>query len=38
MLPRTTALEHPRIAGVWEVIDFIVTTDPVVSAHVYGAP
>ena len=33
LLARPDALRDPRIADVWEVIDFIVTTDPEVSAH-----
>ena len=38
LLPRGAALADPRMAEVWQVIDFIVTADPVVSAHVYGTP
>jgi hypothetical protein len=38
LLARSDALQDGRIADVWEVVDFIVTTDPVVSAHVYESP
>jgi hypothetical protein len=37
LLARPDALRHPRIADVWEIVDFIVTTDPVVSARIYGS-
>jgi hypothetical protein len=34
LLTRDEALDHPRLADVWEVVDFIVTADPVVGAYV----
>jgi hypothetical protein len=36
MLSRSEALRDPRLPDVWAVVDFIVTSDPVVGAHVYG--
>jgi hypothetical protein len=42
MLSRSDALLDPRLPQVWEVVDFVVTTDPVLGAHVRasasGAP
>lgn len=35
-LSRTEALAHPRLGEFWEVIDFVVATDPLVHQHHYG--
>jgi len=29
-------LRDPRLAAVWEVVDFIVTSDPVLNARFHG--
>jgi hypothetical protein len=35
-LSRDEALAHPRIDEFWEIVDYVLLTDPVVHAHVYG--
>jgi hypothetical protein len=35
-LSRTEALEHERLAQVWELVDFVLTTDPTISDYIYG--
>jgi hypothetical protein len=35
-LSRADALAHPRIADFWQVVDFVVETDPLVHPHHYG--
>ncbi|MGH3163178.1 MAG: hypothetical protein ACRDPF_24970 [Streptosporangiaceae bacterium] len=35
-LSRDEALAHPRIDEVWEIVDYVLLTHPVVHAHVYG--
>ncbi|GII34964.1 hypothetical protein [Planotetraspora mira] len=35
-LTRAEALAHPKLSEFWEVIDFVVATDPLVHQHHYG--
>lgn len=35
-LSRDEALEHPRIADFWHVVDFLLEHEPAVTHHVYG--
>jgi hypothetical protein len=35
-LSRDEALAHPRIDEFWEIVDYVLLTEPVVHAHVYG--
>lgn len=35
-LTRDEALTHPRLPDFWEVVDHILTRDPLVREHVYG--
>ena len=35
-LSRAAALDHPRLAEFWEVVDFLLVADPVIHHHVYG--
>ena len=35
-LSRDEALAHPRIDEFWEIVDYVLLTDPAVHAHVYG--
>lgn len=35
-LTRDEALVHPRLSDFWEVVDFVLVSDPVVHHHVYG--
>lgn len=35
-LTRDVALQHPRLAEFWQIVDFVVATDPLVHAHHYG--
>lgn len=37
-LSREEALAHPLISDFWQVVDFIVETDPLVHEHHYGHP
>ena len=36
MPSRDEALAHPRIDEFWEIVDYVLLTDPVVHVHVYG--
>ena len=35
-LTREQALEHPRLTGLWELVDHILVQDQVVAGHMYG--
>ncbi|MER7333676.1 MULTISPECIES: hypothetical protein [unclassified Micromonospora] len=35
-LTRAEALAHPKLSEFWEVIDFVVATDPLLHEHHYG--
>jgi hypothetical protein len=37
-LSREEALKHARLGEFWLVVDFVLTADPDVSAHIYGEP
>jgi hypothetical protein len=37
-LTRGEALGHPRLSEFWDVIDFVVGSDPLVHEHHYGHP
>jgi hypothetical protein len=37
-LSREEALKHPRLGEFWIVVDFVLTADRDVSAHIYGEP
>jgi hypothetical protein len=37
VLSREQGLAHPRLPEFWEVVDFVLTRDPLVRAHVYAA-
>jgi hypothetical protein len=37
-LSRDDALAHPRLNDFWEVVDYVLTSDPLVNHHLYHAP
>jgi hypothetical protein len=36
LLPREDGLAHPRLPEFWAVVDFVLTNDPTLNAHLYG--